>query len=437
VRLTDRAQQRTRTASAKTVVTNTPIELPAGAVTVTATVEAQAQGADSVSRGSNQFELHLSRTQLEGGLALDVPLASARAEALGFLGELSVNASFNAREVSGFGALNDWTYGVAWSPLPGVQLLATARRSAAAPDMTQLSSPVVRIPNATVYDLTNATTALVTVVQGGNPDLLAMRRESRLLTLNLKPFQARELRLAVTYEAARIHDQTGTVYAITPQTEALLPDLFLRDPSGRLVSVAYQPTNFALERQRTLTVTLNANGRIGKPPPPPPPGSSGGVRFVPSYFGGIGPTIRFADRLQLRPGAPELDLLDGDTITGVGTARVSGYFYGGFQLRRVRRADRRLVQRADRRARGDPGRRPSFLVGFPAQPCGLRTGPSPAAAGGVDQGPAAAARGQQCHRLPPAGRRRKRGSAEPLPARLSRPGRARRDDHAEEVALRN
>ena len=64
-------------------------------------------------------------------------------------------------------------------------------------------------------------------------------------------------------------------------------------------------------------------------PPPPPPGSGGGVRQVPSYYGGIGPTFKFLDRLQLRPGAPELDLLDGDTITGAGTSRAYGYIYGG------------------------------------------------------------------------------------------------------------
>jgi len=51
--------------------------------------------------------------------------------------------------------------------------------------------------------------------------------------------------------------------------------------------------------------------------------------MLPSYYGGIGPTLKFSDRLQLRPGTPELDLLGGDTVTGGGSPRVSGYFYGG------------------------------------------------------------------------------------------------------------
>ena len=328
-RLTDRGRQRTRTAGGKAVASNTPVWLPAGGVTVTLTAEAEAQGTDTRVRGPNPSELHLSRTRLEGGLAVDLPLASRRAEVLPVLGELSLNASLNAREVSGFGSLHDLTYGLAWAPIEGVQLLATARSSATAPDMTQLSAPVTRVPNVPVYDVTNRRTELVTLIQGGNPDLAATRRESRSLALNLKPFAARELRLAATYEAVQLHDQTGTVYAITPQTDAILPDLFVRDATGRLVQVAYQPTNFTLQRQRTLSLTLNANGRLGKPPPPPPPGSTGRVQQAPSYYGGIGPTFKFLDRLQLRPGTPALDLLDGDTISGTGTSRAYGYIYGG------------------------------------------------------------------------------------------------------------
>lgn len=326
-RLTDEARLRTRAAGAKAVATNTPVWLPAGAMTVTASAETEWLSAMSYSRGPNPSDLALSRTRVEGGLAVGIPLTSRRENVLPFLGELSLNASVNAREVSGFGSLLDTTYGAAWEIVPNVQLLATVRHTEAAPDMTQLSTPVVRIANVPVYDLTNARTELVTLIQGGNPDLVAERREVRSLTLNLKPFPARELRLALTYSDTTIRDQTGTVYAITPETEAILPDLFVRDATGRLVSVAYQPTNFALQRQRTLGLTLNANGRIGKPPPPAP--GSNGVQQVPSYYGGIGPTIKFTDRLQLRPGTPELDLLRGDTIQGGGTSRVYGYIYGG------------------------------------------------------------------------------------------------------------
>ena len=326
-RLIDLARQRTRSAGVKAVVTNTPVRLPAGRATVTATLEADHASADSSTRGPNPFDLHLARGRVEGGIAVDLPLASRREDVLPFIGELSFNASFNARAVGGFGSLSDRTYGINWGPIDGVQLLANVRHSEVAPDMAQQSTPVVRVENVAIFDFGNGRTELVTLVQGGNPDLLAERRVTRSLTLSVKPFAKQELRLGATYQETTIRDQTGTVYALTPRTEADLPDLFTRDPAGRLVSVAYRPINFSLERQRTLNFTLNANGRIGKAPPPPQPGKPPLPQA--NYYGGLGPSIRLSDRLQLRPGAPELDLLRGDTIAGWSAPRVSGYAYGG------------------------------------------------------------------------------------------------------------
>jgi hypothetical protein len=327
-RMTDETRLRTRNAGAKTVVTNTPIQLPAGRVSVTATVEAERLDASSSSRGSNASELELGRTRIEGGVALDVPIASRRDDVLALMGDLSVNGSANVRQVGGFGSLHDRTLGLAWSPIEGVQLLANVRRSAAAPDMAQQLTPSVQVENAPVFDYGTGRTELVTLILGGNPDLLAERRLVRSLSVNVKPFPKRELRLAATYEATTIRDQTGTVYSVNPLTEAILPDLFVRDDSGRLVSVAFRPTNFYLEHQRSLSFTINASGRIGKAPPASPPGAKGGDKR-PAYYFGIGPTIKLSDRLQLRPGTPELDLLAGDTIRGWGMARTQGFAYGG------------------------------------------------------------------------------------------------------------
>lgn len=327
-RLIDRTRLRSRTVGAKTVVTNTPIQLPAGRVAITATTEAARSTAASSSRGSNPFDLRLGRTRIEAGVAIDVPLASRRENVLRFVGDLSVNASVNVREVSGFGALRDATFGMAWGPMEGVQLLATVRSSETAPDMVQQSTPVTRVPNVPVFDYGNGRTELVTLIMGGNPDLAPERRLVGSLTLSVKPFAKRELRFSATYEATTIRDQTGTVYAITPQTEAVLPDLFIRDPVGRLASVTYQPINFGIERQRTLNLTVNASGKLGKAPPASP-GAKGKAPALTNYYAGIGPSIKLSDRLQLRPGTPELDLLRGDTIRGWGMPRTYGYAYGG------------------------------------------------------------------------------------------------------------
>ncbi|WP_375421574.1 hypothetical protein [uncultured Sphingomonas sp.] len=328
-RLTDRARQRTRTAGLKSVATNTPFDVPAGPVTITATAEYERSSAVSETRGPNPFDLRLGRSRIEGGVAIDMPLASRRQDVLPFVGELSINASFNARRVGGFGSLDDHTMGVTWAPFDGLQLLAQSRHSATAPGVEQLSSPEVRVANIYAFDFTNVRTELVTIVQGGNRDLLAERRRVRSLSMTIKPFAKREIRLGATYEATVIRNQTGTVYALTPETEPVLPDLFTRDASGRLTSITIRPINFYRERLQTLNMTVSASGSVGKPPLPPAGGGPAKMGERPSYYLGMGPSIKFSDRLQLRPGAPELDILRGDTVTGGGSPRAYGYAYGG------------------------------------------------------------------------------------------------------------
>lgn len=326
--LVDRIVQRTRTTSAKAVATNAPVRLPAGKVTVTATAEVSRDGAVSSLRGSLPSDLSLARTRVEGGLAIDVPLTSRRENVLSFVGDLSVNASVNVRHVGGFGSLDDSVLGLSWGPFKGVQFIAALRRSATAPDMAQQSTPVTRVPNVPVFDFGTGRTEITTLVTGGNPDLLAERRLVRSFTVSLKPFAKREWRINATYAATTIRDQTGTVQAITPQTDAILPDLFVRDANDRLTSVIYQPINFDVEEVRTLNLTVNVNGQFAKAPAAAgkPPRSS-------TYYGGIGPSLKFSDRLQLRPGTPELDLLAGDTVRGWGMPRFYGYAYGGINHR--------------------------------------------------------------------------------------------------------
>ncbi|MEN3746273.1 hypothetical protein TPR58_03770 [Sphingomonas sp. HF-S3] len=326
--LVDRIVQRTRTTGAKAVATNAPIRLPAGKVTVTATAEVSRDSAVSSLRGQFPSDLALARTRVEGGLAIDVPLTSRRENILSFIGDLSVNASLNVRHVGGFGSLDDSVFGLSWGPVTGVQVIAALRRSATAPDMAQQSTPITRVPNVPVFDFGTGRTEITTLITGGNPDLLAERRLVRSFTLSLKPFAKREWRINATYEATTIRDQTGTVQAITPRTEAILPDLFVRDAGGRLTSVVYQPINFDVEEVRTLNLTVNATGQFAKAPAAAgqPPRSS-------TYYGGIGPSLKFSDRLKLRPDTPELDLLAGDTVRGWGMPRFYGYAYGGINHR--------------------------------------------------------------------------------------------------------
>jgi len=311
--------------NSKLVVRGMPVQLPAGPLNVTGTVEGEWLTASSVTRGADPFNLQLGRTRTEAGIAVDIPLTSRTDHVLAAIGDLSLNGSANARRVSGFGSLYDTTLGATWGPFKGVQFLLQDKRSGTAPDMEKLASPIVHVANVPIFDFVTGRTDIVTVTSGGNPDLAAEKRHVRSVALNVKPFPGSELRVAATYENTDIRNQTGEVYALRPEIEAVFPDLFVRDSTGHLVSVTFQPTNFYRERQKSLNIVINAGGPVGKKPP----NAKAGQDDRPNYYAGAGPTIRFSDRLQLRPGAPVLDLLSGDSVTGWKTARVSGYFYAG------------------------------------------------------------------------------------------------------------
>lgn len=324
-RLTDHAHLLTRTMGGKLVVTNMPVHLPAGDVTVTGTVEAERMIANSVTVGADPFDLHLGRTRTEAGLALDVPVTSRRQGFLAGAGDISLNGSVYARRVSGFGSLSDRTVGLAWSPVKGVQLQLQDKSSGTAPDMEKLAAPVVQVANFPAFDRATGRTEIVTLTTGGNPDLLADRKHVRSATLNLKPFPDRDLNVSLEYEDSDARDEVGDIYSLPPALEGLFPGRFVRDSSGRLVALNFQPTNFARHRERTLHMTPSISGAVGKKQPEKPGAGDGRAH----YYAGAGPSFRFSDRLQLRPGTPPLDLLAGDSVTGGGQPRLYGYFYGG------------------------------------------------------------------------------------------------------------
>ncbi len=326
-RLVDRTVQSTYGAGTKFVATNRPLRLPADRVTLTATFEGEQIGTDSRTRGASPSAIAFDRSRVEGAVAFDLPIASRREDVLPWVGELSANVSATVRHVGGFGDLSDSTLGANWAPFAGLQLLAQIKRSAAAPTLDQLAAPQISAPQVPLFDFGTGRSTLVTLLLGGNPALSAERRQTRSIGATVKPFAKSELRIGATYEATDIRDGIQTIFALTPAAQAGLPELFVRDDTGALVSVAFRPVNVFRERRRTLNITLAANGQLGRAKPPTTP--DGRPPDRPTFYGGIGPTVRFADRIELRPDAPTLDLLVGDTLSGGTTQRLAGYGYGG------------------------------------------------------------------------------------------------------------
>lgn len=326
-RLVDHTVQLTHGAGTKLVASNQPLRLPAGRATLTVTAEVEHTSSDGRTTGASNYAAAFARTRGEGQVAADVPIASRHEGVLAPLGDLSANGSIALRHVGGFGTLSDTTVGLTWAPVTGIQLIGQLRRAAAAPTSEQLAAPLIAAPQVPLFDFATGRSTLVTLLVGGNPALAAEHRAVRSLGMTVKPLAASELRVGISYETTAIDNGIQTIYALTRSTVAALPDLFVLDASGTPATVYFRPTNIFRESRRALNLTLNVNGQFGRArsasaangQPPPRP----------NFYGGIGPTILFEDRLELRAGSPVLDLLAGDTLSSGITPRWSGYGYGG------------------------------------------------------------------------------------------------------------
>ncbi|MHA6316412.1 hypothetical protein ACXYN8_01985 [Altererythrobacter sp. CAU 1778] len=324
----DRTRQRTRSVESKAVMSGNPFDLPAGSATATATLDVARLGTTSSLEGEDPFSLELGRTRYEGGLALDLPIASRSADVLQPLGDLSLNAAAKLRHVDGFGTLRDRTLGIAWSPVEGVQLNGTVQHDEAAPDLTQQSTPPRRIEDVPFFDFASGRSEIVTLFTGGNPDLLAQGRTVRTASVVIQPIRDSQLRLNLSYTDTDTRNQTGTIFANSPETEALVPDLFTRDASGALTAVTFRPINFFAERERKLQLSLTSSGKIGAPPAAPAEGTAPLPDDRATYYLGLVPIFALTDDLQLRAETRTLDLLNGDSV-GSYKPPFSGYGYAG------------------------------------------------------------------------------------------------------------
>jgi hypothetical protein len=209
----------------------------------------------------------------------------------------------------------------------------------------QLGDPLIVTPNARVFDFIRGEAVEVSRITGGNPDLRADNRNLFKLGLTARPFQKKDLSFNFNYIRGRITDAIAAFPPATAEIEAAFPDRFSRSAEGRLIRVDSRPVNFARHDQEELRWGVNFSRPLGNappgnfnfrfspaagPPPDLPPGATQ-VRIDPNsprgrqiegmlsrLIFGFQHTWRLQDEILIRPGVPELDLLDGSALNGRG-----------------------------------------------------------------------------------------------------------------------
>ena len=345
------------------VLTGDVWELPAGDVSSTFKVGADTLSLDSTStRGGVTTERGQSRDRLSGQSSLNFPIASRRNEVLTGLGDLSVSVDAGFEELSDFGGLSTFGTTVNWSPIEKLSFLASWTDEEGAPTISQLNDPLIATPNVPVFDFRTGETVLVTQFTGGNPNLAADNRQVVRLGGTLRPLTETDLSLSTTWTWSRTDDYIASFPTLTPDLEAALPDRFVRDADGNLVSVDARPLNFDRYERQDLRTGFNFSRAFGTPTPraegaggpgprgaggpvvmrvegggPPPGGARGGggpqIRMGGGGRGGRGGgmqpgqgrfhvsvyhTWRIQDEIVIADGLPVLDLLDGAATSSRG-----------------------------------------------------------------------------------------------------------------------
>ncbi len=402
---TDRAnetgQNRTESLTASgdiDLLANGPLfALPAGDASATFRVGGSTLHRDNVQQQAGRiFSNDLARTLGSASANIDLPI-SRRNRDFSALGNLTLNANAEIEQLSDFGTLSTLGAGVNWSPVERLNLITSWTREEGAPSVGQLGDPIFETPGTRVFDFTTGETVEVTSITGGNPDLLADRRNVLKIGGNWKPLEETDLNLRAEYVHSTIDRPISSFPGVTEEIEAAFPERFVRDPvTDDLVAVDFRPVNYESSRRDTVRIGFdftkpltsarpsqaaierframrNAQGggrqnqAAESAPPPSPPGGAppptGPEGAPPPNGGGFGPggggfgrfggggrqggrlqfsitdTVTLVDEATIRSGVPKLDYLHGDPLGSTGgrprhqIEAQAGYYNNGLGTR--------------------------------------------------------------------------------------------------------
>lgn len=299
----DTANSVSQVLSTELVLNGDVHDLPAGGVSSTFKFGADTRSLDSTSlRDGLTTERSQSRDRFNGQASFSIPIASRRQDVLPALGDLSANVNVGYEELSDFGGLSTFGFGVNWSPIEPLSLNVSYTDEHGAPSISQLNDPTISSFNVPVFDFRTNQTVLVTRTDGGNPNLNSDNRKVWKAGFNLKPWSETDLRFSSTWTYSLTEDAIASFPSLTPDLEAALPGRFTRaDPLpgetvGVLTSFDARPLNFERFERQDIRTGFNYSRAFGTPNPAaaPLPGAPGGAR---PPRGGGGPM-----RMEVREG---------------------------------------------------------------------------------------------------------------------------------------
>ncbi len=255
----DRARETTESGDMKATANGNLFSLPAGDASTTLTLAGSTVHLNSQRTTLDFTDTHsLSRTTGEAAMNVDLPI-SRRNRGFSALGNLTLNGNAEVDQLSDFGTLTTIGAGANWSPVDRLNFITSWTREEGPPTINQLGDPVIETPGTRIFDFTTGQTVLATAITGGNPNLLADRRNVLKLGANWQPFENTDLRFRGEYVHQTIARPISSL-TVTPTIEEAFPDRFVRaaplpgETVGQLIRVDLTPVNFESSQRDTLRI---------------------------------------------------------------------------------------------------------------------------------------------------------------------------------------
>lgn len=389
----DSARVKSNSVTSLVTLMGRPFSWAAGDASLTVRGGFAYTGLKSMDSRTGGGQVELDRGDLSGGINFGLPLTSRKNNVLGGIGDISLNLSAGLNRLSDFGSLYDYSAGVTWGITDKLNFQASYIVNEAAPSLANLGNPQIVTDNVAVFDFstgnpTSGQTVLVRTITGGNPNLVKEKQRDLKFSANWQLPFLRNSSLQVEYIRNNSDDVTNGFPLLTPAIEAAFPGRVTR-VGGALTQIDQRPVTFDKVTSSRLRYGFNVSGTLGKAPPQRqggfggmggpgggprgpgggfggPGGGGGGPRGPGGGFGGPGGgggprgpggmfgggqqqqqgrwnlsvfhTVRFDETVRIAPGGPELNLLEGDALSGGGVSRHSlevegGAFYRGLGFR--------------------------------------------------------------------------------------------------------
>jgi len=236
-------------------------------------------------------------------------------------GKLDLNLNVRLEDVGDFGMTGKRGAGLVWRSSDDLRLSAGLSREETAPSLEQLLEPAIALPNQIVFDFTTSRTALVTLVSGGNPDLLGETRHLWTIGAQYEPFKNTSVTLRGDYTESRTENPVSAFPALTAEIEAAFPGRFVRDAGGTLIAFDRRPANLKQASAREWRWSMEY-GRRGerRSSDQRSGGRSRGLngRNQDPFRLTLVHTWTLTDQLTLTDVLPEIDYLSGGAASATG-----------------------------------------------------------------------------------------------------------------------